>query len=288
MANAPKNAFPPRFIFHGNAVAAEVFLTRIGGVELQKALIYPVTGQSSLPVIGGRSISEVLIPDLPSQLASVFFYTDARTSAEGVLEGTTAITTVESSVSNVRVTNQPAPGECDDLSPIVFRAGALSLSLISRHPEKGQPSIEFARPPLFQDLSFNGQPIQLELNTELMQHTRWDDLENRFRTDRKFFESCLFGRHKPDYSPTFGEGIPNTAGSFALTSFVRSIKLGDQVIPGHALEQRGFGTIYFGEILLNDNERRVTMVRMQLGSHHAGQLLFAESDPNGTPWPPGS
>jgi hypothetical protein len=48
----------------------------------------------------------------------------------------------------------------------------------------------------------------------------------------------------------------------------------------------GFGIIYFGEILLNDHEWRVTAMRMQLGSANTGQAVFAENDPNGTIWPP--
>ena len=35
-----------------------------------------------------------------------------------------------------------------------------------------------------------------------------------------------------------------------------------------------------------DREWRVTMVRMRLGSNNAGQAVFAETDPNGTMWPP--
>jgi hypothetical protein len=285
MATKPANAFPRRFVFHGNAVAAEVFLTKVGNVE--QTVINPVNGQSSLPVIGGESSSEVLTPDFPALLASVFSYSGARTSAQGIFVEDAAVTTVESSVNDVRVTNRPTPDESDDLSPIEFRAQALSLSLRSTHPlTGGQPRIEFVETPQFLGLSLNGQPIQLELNTELMRLTRWDDLNERFRTDREFFESCPFGATDSARSLTFGQGIPYTAGSYALCSFVRSIRLGDQVIPGHAIEQRGFGTIYFGEILVNDKERRVSMVRMQLACENAGQTVFAETDPNGTLIPP--
>jgi hypothetical protein len=284
MANKPTNNFPRRFVFHGNAVAAEVFLTKIGNVE--QTAINPVTGQSSLPVIGGKSVSEVLTPSLSAQLASVFSYGAARTNAEGIFEGKNAITTVEASVNDVRVTNRPAPKQSADLSPIEFRAGALSLSLRSTHPPKGQPHIEFAQTPQFQGVSLNGKPILLELNTELMQLSRWSDLAKRFRTNRKFFESCPFGPFDPKSPLAFGQEIPYAAGSYALCSFVRSIKWGDQTIAGHVLTHPGFGSIYFGEILLNDRERRITMVRMQLGCENAGQAVFAEGDPNGTYWPP--
>jgi hypothetical protein len=282
----PNQAFPRRFVFHGNAVAASFFLTKIDGVELEEPAIHPVTGQSSLPVIGGRSESEVLTPSIPAQMASVFSYAGARTMAQGAFQGKNAVTTVEASVSAVRVANRPAAGESDDLSPIEFRAGALSLSLRSTHPPKGLPRIEFAETPQFADVSLNGQPVALELNTELMKLSRWDDLQKRFCTNRKFFESCAFGTGDSKRTLAFGDEIPYSSDSYALCSFVRSVRVGDQQIQGHAIYVAGFGTIYFGEIILNDRERRVTMVRIELGCQSAGQAVLVETDPNGTKVPP--
>jgi len=278
------NNFPRRFVFHGNAVAAEVFLTKIGNQE--QTVINPVTGQSSLPVIGGISQSEVDAPELPAQLATAFSYGAARTHAQGIFEGENAVTTVAAAVQDVRVTNRPGPEQSGERSPVEFRAAALSLSLRSTHGPKGQPHIEFAERPQFEGLSLGGRPIRLELNEELMALTRWKDLEKRFRTNRAFFASCPFGLTNAKRPLTFGQDIPYTVGSYALCSFVRSIQWGDETIPGHVLTQHGFGSIYFGEILVNDKERRVTMVRMLLGSENSGQAVFAETDPNGIWIPP--
>jgi hypothetical protein len=285
MAQKPVDHFPRRFIFHGNAVAAEVFLTRTG--EIQNYDIHPVNGQSSLPVIGGHSESAVLEPQFPGELAKVFAYGECRTMADGRFDAHgVAVTIVQSAVSGVRVTNEPAPGESGP-SPSVFKADMLSLAIQSRHPLKGQPSIDFMETPQFQGLSLDGLPIEVELNEELMRLGRYRDLEKKFRTSPKFFQECrdsfaTFGRKRP---LSFGAMIPR-AGGYALCSFVRSIRWGDQVIPGHVLVRQGFGSIYFGEILLNDRERRVTMVRMQLGSQYGGQASLAETAPNGTWIPP--
>jgi len=283
------NLFPRRFVFHGNAVAAEVFLTRIGDTDLD--LVQPVDGQSSLPVIGGYSESLVENPTLRDDLAKVFAYSQAHTMANGRLDSNgAAVTNVQASVAAVRVTNQPSPGETADQSPIVFRADALSLSMLSTcAPDADQPTIEFVDgTPRFQGLSLAGLPIELELNTGLMQCSRWDDLVNKFRTVRAFFDNVCesFARLDPERAPSFGDDVPFVRGAYALCSFVRSIRWGDRTIPGHVLVQPGFGAIYFGEMLLNDREWRVTMVRMRLGSNNAGQAVFAETDPNGTMWPP--
>ena len=282
--------FPQRFVFHGNAVAAEVFLTRIG--ETEQYLVQPVDGQSSLPVIGGYSESTVETPILREEpLARVFAYRQAHTMADGRLDQNgAAITKVHASVVDVRVTNQPSPGETDTGSPIVFTADALSLSMLSTYPANAyEPTIEFVDgTPLFQGLSLAGLPIELELDVELMQCARWDDLDKNFRTNSSFFDKIRdwFAQLDPKRALAFGEKLPFERGTYALCSFVRSIRWGDRIIPGHVLAQPGFGAIYFGEILLNDQERRVTMVRMRLGSNNSGQAVFAETEPNGTPWPP--
>jgi hypothetical protein len=283
------NLFPRRFVFHGNAVAAEVFLTRIG--ETEQYLVQPVDGQSSLPVIGGHFESSIPTPKLLGEPATVFAYSRTQTMADGRLDQKgVAITNVQSSVADVRVTNQPSPGEPGEGSPIVFMAGTLSLSMRSIHqPDQDLPTIEFVDDtPHFQGLSLAGLPIELELNTELMQCARWEDLEKNFRTNRAFFDNCRDSFAPPGQGRalTFGQEIPCARGSFGLCSFVRNIRWGDRVIRGHVLTQPGFGTIYFGEILINDRERRVTMVRMLLGSCNSGQAVFAETDPNGIWVPP--
>ena len=73
---------------------------------------------------------------------------------------------------------------------------------------------------------------------------------------------------------------------FVQCSIVRSITWGGQKIAGHVLTKKGFGSIYFGEMLINENNRRVTLVRVKMGSDTEAEATFAESDPNGSWWPP--
>jgi hypothetical protein len=47
-----------------------------------------------------------------------------------------------------------------------------------------------------------------------------------------------------------------------------------------------FGKIYFGELYITGESRRLTMVRFQLGSPHGGEVVAAEGESNGLPWPP--
>jgi hypothetical protein len=282
------NLFPRRFIFHGNAVAAEVFLTRIGDDEQYR--VQPVGGQSSLPVIGGFSESLIETPTIAGFIANVFTYGKVHTMAEGRVNDDVARTLVYASVADVRVTNEPSPGETAESRPITFTADNLALSMLSVHRlSEPQPVIQFVDDtPQFQGLTLDGLPIELELNVDLMRCSRWDDLEKNFRTNREFFDNCCesFAPLDAERPPSFGDKIPFVRGTYAQASFVRSIRWGNRVIRGHVLAQPGFGAIYFGEMLLNDHEWRVTAVRMQLGSNSGGQAVFAETDPNGTIWPP--
>ena len=282
-ANRPPNLFPQRFLFHGNAVAAEIFITRVGKDKTRK--VSPVHGQSSLPVIGGHSESVVAASD-PAFIATVS-YGECRTNADGIVEKQIATTTVSASVRDVRLTNQPSPGDAESMNPIEFRSGLLSVTLRSTNPRAGQPSIKFAETPHFDGLSLNGLPIEIELRKPLMNLSKLADLDEKFRTNRKFYDDCqdAFLYQDPEKPPAFGEGLPIING-YSICSIVRRIRWGDQWIKGHVLTKKGFGSIYFGEMLVSRDNRRITLVRVKMGSDTGAEASFAESDPNGGWWPP--
>ena len=278
---AALDLFPPRFVFHGNAVAADVFITRIGQDLTRRGGV--VHGQSSLPVIGGHS--ESLIAASDPVFSAVFSYGECRTLADGIVNKQVATTTVSASVRDVHLINRPSPGEANNLDPIEFQAGFLSVTLRSTHPRRGQPRIEFVEPPHFEGLSLNNLPIEIELRKPLMDLSKMADLDNKFRTNRKFYDDCRNAFLYAGSFPEFGDGIPILNG-YAICSIVRRIRWGDRTIEGHVLSQPGFGSIYFGEMLVNASNRRLTLVRVKMGSDTEAEGSFAESDPNGGWWPP--
>ena len=275
--------FLRRFIFHGNAVAAGVVLTKVG--ETPQDRPSPIHGQSSLPVIGGHS--ESFAPGSDPSFSEFFSYGECRTQADGVVNERGTVTTVSASVKKIRMINRPSPDEAPDPHPIEFVAGALSLRLRSTHGLEGQPSIEFVERPKFEGMSLDGRPIEVELRPQFLELTRMEDLEDRFKKDQAFFSDCRlwFMRSPRQRPPSFGKGIPRVNG-YAVSSIVRGIRWGDKVIEGHVLRLKGFGSIYFGEVLMNEYNRRLTLVRVQMGSEVELRAAFAEGDPNGTWWPP--
>ena len=140
--------------------------------------------------------------------SDIFSYGECRTQADGFLDKQVATTTVSSSVSNVRMTNRPSPGEADNLSPIEFRSTFLSVSLRSTHLRKGEPRIVFAEEPHFDGLYLNNLPIQVELRRPFVDLPRLSDLDKRFRTNRKFYDDCrsAFLLANPGEAPPSDEG----------------------------------------------------------------------------------
>jgi hypothetical protein len=275
--------FPRRFIFHANAVAADVFLTKVNGEE--RTIFHQIDGESTLAPIGGVSENRVPCPKFEAPLSEVFFYSGCHTSAEGILKGglltgAEAITTAHASVEEIRITNREKKGSPD----ISFHARSLSLTIRTTNKFGEEPRFEMIEIPVFKGLSLAGRPIELYLNEEFMECTRYSDLEKKYKTDQKFYESCTFGCTNPTYK--FGDDIPRSPGSMAVCSLVRGIKWGDEEVQGHMLVARGFGVIYFGEVLLNEGERWVTMVRTQLGCENSGETVHCATDPNGSTSPP--
>jgi len=56
------------------------------------------------------------------------------------------------------------------------------------------------------------------------------------------------------------------------------------VITDHTVRVPGFGKILFGELLINDLERRLTLLRLELGSPEGGDVACGEVQSNGI-WP---
>ena len=51
-------------------------------------------------------------------------------------------------------------------------------------------------------------------------------------------------------------------------------------IHGHVVHVPDFGKIYFGEMFITGDSRRLTMVRFQLGSPDGGEVTAAEGETN--------
>src|SRR5689334_17182446 len=115
-----------RFIYHGNAVPLGGRVHRIGDRRVSKTI--PSPAAASLAVVGGASHAE----DEGSSFEDIFSWGDCLADSKGETDSTgAAVTTVTARIKSVRARNKP----------INFETDLLSVTMVSKHPVRGQPSI---------------------------------------------------------------------------------------------------------------------------------------------------
>ncbi len=93
-----------------------------------------------------------------------------------------------------------------------------------------------------------------------------------------------------DSKSTSVTGFPDANGTVRCT-IVQKIEWDGAKHPkadihGHVVVVEDFGKIYFGEMFISAQSRRLTMVRFQLGSPDGGEIVAADGDVPGGTFPP--
>ena len=113
----------------------------------------------------------------------------------------------------------------------------------------------------FVDLRIAGEPVSgLDCDPALIELDTYEKARGRFKNESKGMIRCSL---------------------FRDIKHSRMTKKDDQqviVVPD-------FGTVYLGECYMKDSNRRLTMMRLQLGSPVAGSVALGGGDGNGTPYP---
>jgi hypothetical protein len=265
---------PSRFVFRANAIPVSGRVLQIKDEPGSQSLQSPPG--SSLSVAGG--FCQAISPG--SVFRDIFSWGQCVAQSQGELKGDRShVTTLTSSIQNVSAAN----------GPNVFTAGQLKLTLTSIHPVTGQPTI------VPTEAVFGGQ-AGIELNkTKITVTTDLDDfrkLGTLERFDKEFQgNEAVYKKYRDRFltkdgkPPAFKQPIPRVQGGFVVSSFVSSIQWGKKKIPGNVLRFEGFGSIYFGEVVMNEYNRRFTLVRLEMGSDVRADVAFAEGEANGS-WIP--
>jgi hypothetical protein len=256
---------PPRFIFRGNAMPFGGRITKKAESPLLATI--PSPPAAALAVVGGfsRATSGASKPH------EAFSWGATVAEAKGeLLTNGHYLTTVTSSISKVRAKNNPH----------VFEADVLRVTMVSDHANLKPASIKITEVVFGPEggMRLDGDPIEVEHNDDLSRNPTLSGFEDKYQSNKAFFN-----RHQNPLRPvSFGDPIPRTSGGYAITSIVHKVRWRNKTFPGYTLKLDGFGTLYFGEVLMNENNRRLTMVRLHMGSDLGAHAAFAESDPNGT------
>ena len=275
-----------RFVFRGNAAAFGGRIVRPQDVVLE------ATGASSLTVSGGRSTwstKDVRFGDFVRlRSASTFaegLFDDTKKavalSNHQVLEETLTTTTrVRSEVKELVVGGTPQ-----------FKAKLVRASLTGASPAASyEPSLRVEDETAIEGVTIDGHQLEVELERVVFQ--RYDTRAKLLTAvdDPKFVKTN--GRYFYMNTPAAG-GQPPARGrlvresGYILGTIVKQITWRDDPFPGAVIDENSvivpeFGTIYFGEILINANARRLTMLRLRLGSPTGGEGTFVEVDTNGS------
>ena len=122
----------------------------------------------------------------------------------------------------------------------------------------------------FENLRIAGCQVQVELDHEMfLAHQNYDALRKQLAAMKKSGRMAVESR-----------GV-------ILCSLVKSLKLecpGVEV-QGHTITIQHFGKVFLGELLVEPGSKRLSMLRLQLGSPHEGQLVLSAANSNGRTWP---
>jgi len=275
-----------RFVFRGNASALS------GQILRPKTTIVDMDGASSLGVSGGRSQAQIK----GRSFGDFIRFGSAMTFAQGLFDDEKAASAVTDHKGRQEdlTTTTTVTAEMRDLGigrdPLVFMAKRIRGTLVSRKPEPNHTqelSIAPAKDTTIQGVDISGRVLEISLNTSLFQKcdTRLKVLAavNYAKFMRSSGQHFMIDatiddqRRKPALISSDG---------VLYTTIVEKITWKGKPYPGaridgHTVMVPDFGTIFFGELLIGGSERRLTMVRFELGSPDGGYLDSVDIDSNG-------
>ncbi len=260
-----------RFIFNGSAAAYGGRFVRPDDVVLASS------GGSALSVAGGRSEWK----DSGIRFGKSFRVARAVTSATGLVDSLrdairvthgklpadalSATTTVTARVRGVEVGGAPPAKRGDPREPLM-KVADVSASMTSRSAEPGHESSVVVDNAAISVVTFDGHRLRVDVNIEPFK---------RHDTRAKVLAAKEIIQQHGDQDmilATVVKGLAWLGKPFPGAEFINSNGV---FIPN-------LGRFYFGEILIKASSRRLTMIRMQLGSPTGGDGVFIDVDTNGT------
>jgi hypothetical protein len=257
-----------RFFFRAHAAGAAASVRRMQNQDIPEETLV-TQAACSLPVTGGHSEQKVQ-GSRGGYLDPFLSFESAETITDGKPGpgGNSWVTQVTANLTKVRLAER-------------FTADQLYAQLVSTHWRGGrQPEISWTGTK-FVGLQLDGVPVEIVLDAELERMPTEKHLVDAYRTEpfhtthgARFFERPGGG----------GPDIPRVGRSnYIGFSIVDKIQTTHPTarIEGHKLTLEGFGSLYFGEMLVTQDSRRLMLVRFALGSPYAGDGTLGDVEGNG-------
>ncbi|HEY3298884.1 MAG TPA: hypothetical protein VGK34_09535 [Armatimonadota bacterium] len=238
------------FIFNAHACAIGGFTTRPWGNEVVKSV-----ASVSLPSTGGKVHAEEAYAYRPPFLSVG--------SAVSDIEGTQVSAGVYLTKITVKVTDF-VMYDLDTNNRIV--EADFTTSLVTKN-DGGKETVVDTSGSQFTRLIVDGAPVIITKGTMCDAAQTYEDFDTKFGTNKKVCKS--------------GKMRLMRCSLIDSISHKHSQPNGDQQI----LVVPNFGNIYLGEVHIKDNERRITMMRLELGSPVGGSIALGGGSGNGLPFP---
>jgi hypothetical protein len=283
-----------RYIFRGNAVAVSGHIRRPKDMPIvsQAPAVVGVTGGVSRgdardanfgDILRFASASSEVVADFQEPTTAVDF-----THGNHAQNKLPTRTTVSTSVEGITMVN------ADARTRRTLTVGKIAAQLVSEWPGSNrQTSVRIPA------VAINVLKLD-EFELEVTFHNKlFSELDTRYKLARAYQGS-------DDFFKKFGHLFFFPAGKAARLNLLRKMPQAAGVtmctivesihwkgapnpnaeIRGNSVVYRDFGTMYLGELLVSDFERRLTMMRIQLGSPEGGDVCFVETQTNGVGYPP--
>jgi hypothetical protein len=276
-----------RFLYHAHGSAIGGMITQPFKAEIASS------SATSLPVIGGFASAK----DGAYQLKDVISYQSAHTYVSGIQTGDGAYNSVVTCV-------------VEGLNILhVITADAIIGRVSSNHKDGEQPEII----PLgssFENLKIAGQPLQVDLNHDLFaQYPTHSALLGHYESGSKGNKGATKSTNAPKARYHWGltsEKIPPAIAKGMLmepgagwhksngvlhTSMVKQVRpvgagnSAEELPYAYAIHIPQVGNLYLAELFSSADTKRLTMLRVELGSPFAGVAAVAEPVTNGSWYP---
>jgi hypothetical protein len=263
-----------RMVFRGSAAAFG------GRIVRPKDVVFEMPGASALPVTGGRSVARI-------------------PRAEGLFDdrdGAVALSNHKVREDSLRTTTR-VQAEVRRLT--VGREQRLKIARLAAELQAHSPGVS-GQPPIapgdivVDGVTIDGFRLRVELGVDIFQRydthakllTALDDPKFVRSRGSQLFLTTHFEGYPPP--PPGGWRVPPCETMYA--TLVRKIEWEGKPAPGtqidhHSVTVDDFGKIFFGEMLIAPYSRRLTLLRLELGSDSGGSGGGPDVDTNGSWWP---
>lgn len=297
-----------RFVFRGNASAYGGHIYRRQDETLRKPVVLVTGATSSLTVLGGQSSGRsksakfvdgfVRVGNAGTTATAAFDdFKQAVLMSRGEVaqETLTATAKVGAWVEDVVIGKGPTAlrGQqpAESRKEPRLRVGWIGGSLTSSSARRGdEPSIKLGRDTDVKEVYIDGYPLKVVLNKP-----EFDALDTLSKlqtaaSDPLFIEKtgdCMFRRDRR-MPPTSDVVRP---AALLHGTLVRTLTWAKKPHPTATIDHNSvvvpdFGVVFFGEIFVTSESRRVTMLRVRFGSPVGGDFACSEYETNGSWYPP--